>query len=611
MSISNSQLQDKTAYIHIFAGLIKNPFLLNEYKVSINDFPEKFHQIVFSAIYNLFHGGATEITPVTIDGYLKDMPAQYQLFNTGNGLEYIDQCLEFGEPNNFIYNFHRVKKFTLLRMYNSLGLTDSVREIYNVDFKTIEQEKEQNRRFNDLTVKQIIDFFEGKLYAVKDDFATELDRGEGGHASENIDELIDKMLKEPSIGMPFSGSLYNAVTHGARKKKLFCVSSNSGGGKSRKGQSDLAYQCIPIIYSKQKERWVYTGNKENGLFISSELDWVEVVVPFMCYIAEVVEDEFKEGNITEEEQRRMRIAKRILERSGLYIEIMHDFDIDDLDQTVQKYVHKFNVEYVFFDYIHTTLKMFEYMARRGAKSLQEHQILRILSVHLKNMCNRYNIWMGTATQLNEKYKEDGNINLDQSAIQGSKSVADKFDFGAIQLRLTAKDEAVWEELKTDLGTKIPMGMKPTHTINIYKNRGVRWVFVRLWIHFDMGTLRVTDLFATDYQNRVIDIKKKKFLLQEEVELDEKIFDNLDELTNEEIANIVGKVLKENASELDSDQYEFEEVPVSPQEVAFLKKEVLETFADTIEGEDVLPAVFYEEMEKIDTPKVTFGDNKYW
>jgi len=582
------QLQDKSSYIHLFSALIKNPYVLTDHPMSEKDFPERFHRVVFSAVYNLIGDGAEEISSLTVDSYLKSTPTQHKIFEDGQGIDYIEACLERGEAGNFEYHYARVKKFTLLRQYYMSGI--DISDIYSIDFMSSEEEIQQHRRFNEMTVNQMITHIESKFINIKDEFVYEKD-GYGGHISDNINEILEEAMQRPDYGAPFLSPMYNTATRGARRRKLYCRSGNTGSGKTRGGLGDLLYQCVPIIYDPIKEYWIYTGNREKGLIISTELEENEVKIPALCFIACVSEDKLRNNELTEDERKRLRIAKKILEKTDFWLEELFDFDIDDLEHLIQKYINKHDVGYVFFDYIHTTLKMFDSMAKRGAKNLQEHQLLRILSVHLKNMCNKYNIWIGTATQLNAKWKEEGN--MDETAIEGSKSVANKFDLGAIQIEMTIKDQKLWEEMKADIQT--PFGLEPTHTINIYKNRGNKWKFIRIWIHFDMGTLRVTDLFATNYRGQIVGLKGKQFKYTE-VDYD---------MTEEQVLVFLEELTMNGSNE------EYKDTKFDKQVEVDMKKEMEEVKIEMelFEEEDELPEAFSDEaLSKLDKG-TSFGEEK--
>ena len=303
------------------------------------------------------------------------------------------------------------------------------------------------------------------------------------------------------------------------------------------------------------------------------------------------EDKLRNNELNDEERSRLRIAVKILEKIDFWMEELMDFDIDDLEHLIQKYVNKHDVGYVFFDYIHTTLKMFDSMAKRGAKNLQEHQLLRIMSVHLKNMCNRYNIWIGTATQLNAKWKEEGN--MDETAIEGSKSVANKFDLGGIQIELTAKDYTLWEELKASINT--PFNLEPTHTINIYKNRGNKWKFIRMWIHFDMGTLRTTDLFATNYKGKIINLKGKQFKYLDK---------NMDcNLTAEQVLEFLEQSIEDTSNE------EYKNTKFDKAVEQEMEKELKETYDEMEIEEDTLPDSFDSNYVEPEDRGTSFGEKK--
>lgn len=578
------KLQDKRAYIHLFSGLLVDPTKLSqgkEYPLSEDDFVERFHKIIFSAIHNLYHEGVEKITPMEIDGYLSNYKALHSIFESNEGLDYLLKLEELGEPDNFEYHYTRIKKFTLLRRYYQAGI--DISDLYSIDpLLDTEEEILNNKRFNEMTIEQMIKFVESKVIVIKDEFIFD-NEGYEGHVSENLEAIIDSKMQTPSYGASFSSGFYNTATRGARKRKFYCVSGNSGSGKTRKGIADTLGFCTPYIYDIDKKKWVKTGANGRAVFITTELEEEEVKIPCLCYIAGVEEDKIYDNTLFEEEKERLRIATKILEKTPFWIVELFDFDVNDIEHVIQKYINKYGVEYVFFDYIHSTLKMFDSMAKRGAKNLQEHQLLRIMTIHLKNMCNKYNIWIGTATQLNESWKTEGN--LDQSALEGSKSIVNKLDLGAIQLPLTLKDEQLYEEIKAE--ANFNFGEMPTHTINIYKNRGNRWKNIRIWIHFNLGTLRTKDLFVTDYKGRVVKMhpKKVKYILANlDVELDDN--DLLNELS---LIN-----MDEQSPDLDL------KVEPNPEVEEDLKRELADTYNEIFEDE--LPEAFQEEVN-------TFGLSK--
>lgn len=66
----------------MLGSILKEPSLLSEsngYTLSKTDFPERFHSILFAAMYNLFNQGTEVINEVEIDGYLKNYGIQYKV----------------------------------------------------------------------------------------------------------------------------------------------------------------------------------------------------------------------------------------------------------------------------------------------------------------------------------------------------------------------------------------------------------------------------------------------------------------------------------------------------------------------------------------------------
>ena len=70
------------AVIQVIGSLIKRPTLLLEdsYTLKTMDFPERFHQIIFSAIHNLINTGIKELDTITIDNYISQYEKQYSVF---------------------------------------------------------------------------------------------------------------------------------------------------------------------------------------------------------------------------------------------------------------------------------------------------------------------------------------------------------------------------------------------------------------------------------------------------------------------------------------------------------------------------------------------------
>lgn len=507
--MNKNKLQDKRAILHLFAGLMSQPERISqkEFKLDSNDFPEPFHQIIFAAINNLHLLGAEKVTPVDIEGHLSEYSAEYAMFNSNNGLDYLFKLQEIGEPDNFLYYFNRVKKFSFLRECRKVGI--DISDIYDSNVVDLTDEKQQNDRFNEMTLTQMVRHVELKMIEIKEQFVHE-QAFNGSHMSDNVKEIMNSKKLSPSYGYPFASKYLNTIFRGSRKKKFILKHANTGTGKSRMGFANMAVKCIPVIWDIKLNHWVNTGANGSGLVISTELDEEEVKLPFLAYIACIDESKIHDNELTKEEEQRFDEAIKILEASNLRFEELQDFDIEDIETLIQKNINKYDVEWIEFDYIHTSLKLLTSLAEQGVKNLREDQVLLIMGITLKNMCNKYNIFIESSTQLNDN--QNINDNMDQSWIRGSKALADKIDGGYIMLPMREKDMKVVEAVMS-AHTQNTFGMTPNISLNVYKSRGTRFKLIRVWGFFDMGTLRFYDLFCTNYKGELVDVPLKDIVME--------------------------------------------------------------------------------------------------
>lgn len=534
------ELQDVNTYIRIFARILNAPHEVlsssSGYNLTPDDFPERFHRVLFTTAYKLYHSGATKIDKFEINAYLENgYERQHEIYKSNGGDEYVDAVFEYDEPENFNYYYERVKKFSLLRHYLSVGI--DISDFYNINAIEPNEIQESYENFNTMTIEDMIKHVDSKMIDIKSKYLI-VKEGVGGHLSDNIRDIFYKKTLAMNYGANFMSGYLNTIARGARLRKLYCISGNSGSGKTRSMLGHILSMCVPEIYKNGK--WEVTNNTGRGLFISTELEEEEIKIPAVCYIAEVEEDKVHNNNLTNEEIERIKYAFKVLENTPIWFEELFDFDAEDVEHEIEKHINKNNVSLIGFDYLHSTLKMFDSLAKHGARNLQEHQVLRIMSIKLKNICNRHNVWIGTSTQLNEAWKQGA---LDQSALEGSKSIVNKLDLGAIQIPLTLEDEALYNQIK--MSSNLGFHLEPTHTINIYKNRGNKWKMVRIWVHFNLGTLRMTDLFVTDYKGNVITditpIMVEQFL--EEQEAEKQVFNIYAELEDEKETDAEKEILE--------------------------------------------------------------------
>lgn len=504
-----TKLQDKKAITQLFAGLMALPERLGnkEYDIQLDDFVEKIHKVIFAAIKNLYLNEAVKISPIEIDSYLSNYTDQYRIFNDNDGIDYLQKLEELGEPDNFDMHYQRVKKFSFLRECRKVGI--DVSDIYDEKVVDLKEEQKRNDRFDEMTLSDMAKHIELKMIEIREQFVNTTGSESGGHISTNAKEIVKSKRGNPNYGAPMASQYLNYILRGSRLKKTFCKHGNTGGGKSRLGMANLAVKTIPVIWDSKTKKWIKTGANGNGLFISTELDEEESKLPFICYIADVEENKIHEDTLTDEEAQRIDIATNILEKSNLWFEELADFDIEDIEALITKYINKHDVHFIEFDYIHMSLKILTSLSSKGIKNLREDQVILLMGIALKNLCNQKNVHIESSTQLNDNQNKDNN--RDHSWIRGSKALADKLDGGYIILDIREKEQKVIDAIYSS-GINLPFGLEPNITLNIYKNRGGRYKLVTIFGHFNRGTLRFTDLFCTTYKGELIQEMQKKDII---------------------------------------------------------------------------------------------------
>ena len=254
--------------------------------------------------------------------------------------------------------------------------------------------------------------------------------------------------------------------------------------------------------------WIRNGTSEPTLFITTEQELTEVQTMMLAFISNVNEEHILNGKYEGDERERVYEAGNILKNSPIFIEVLPDFSLQDVENKIKKNIRDHDVRYVFFDYIHTSLKILEEISRRsGGVKLREDSILFMLSIRLKDICNQYGVFIMSATQLNADYQTSETP--DQNLLRGAKSIADKIDVGSILLPVSSEDLDNLSQILTNNAFG-----QPSLKLSIYKNRRGRYKGIYLWCKADLGTCRVKPMFATSYSYEIIQIDNLKIMTTE-------------------------------------------------------------------------------------------------
>lgn len=504
--------QDKIAIMQVLGSILKNPLLLadsSKYDLEKDDFPEQFHKIIFAVIYNLYEDGTEVINEITIDGYLREYDIQYSIFNKNDGIEYLVKIQEMAEEGNFDFYYKRLKKFSLIREMDGLGF--NIKELYDDEIINPKEKEAMQENFDKLTIEDILKFYETRMIEVKDKFKSNSE-SQGIQAGVGASDLLKRLRESPDIGVPLNSEMLTSVFRGSRKKKYYIRSSITGGGKTRHMVADACRLSATHIFDIKKNEWASNNFQEHTVVISTEMLFEELQTIAIAYISGIDEEKILYNDLTSDEQEIVERAAEILENSPIWFEQLPNFNVKDIEQTIEKNVVLNGVEYVYFDYIHSSVKVFSEMSKASGIGLREDQILLLMSIKLKDICNKYFVYLMSATQLNGEWKEAWNKGaiIDSTYIRGGKSIIDKADGAMIILPISKIEKKDIEEIM-----KKEFMKQPNYVTHIFKNRGNRVDKAKVFSYVNMGNMRVTDLFITNTDNELISIKKLKIEQQNE------------------------------------------------------------------------------------------------
>ena len=502
-----SKYIDVASIIQVIGCVFKTPQLLDytdKYVLTDDDFPDQFHKIVFGTIFKLHELGASKISLNSIGDYLSTRPTSEKIYIKEKGDEWLSKAVENAESASFDYYYDRLKKMTLLRAYDNYGI--DVSDIYDPDLIDPKRRQLQEDKFDNVDLIGLAEMVQNKIDAITSTYV-DGSWGEAFQAGDNIVDLIEELEKTPEVGVPLYGPLINTVTRGARLKKFYLRSAPTGVGKTRTLIADCCNIGCNRIYD-ETFGWIRNGTAEPVLYITTEQELTEVQTMMLAFLSNVNEEHILNGRYEGDERDRILEAAKLLRESPIFIEVLPDFSLQDVENKIKKNIRDHDVRYVMFDYIHTSLKILEEISRKsGGVKLREDSILFMLSIRLKDLCNKYGIFILSATQLNGDYV--ASETPDQNLLRGAKAIADKIDLGAILLPATTDDIE-------NLGRIISNNAfdRPSLKLSIYKNRRGRYKGIYLWCKADLGTCRVQPMFATTYNYEIIQIDNLKILTME-------------------------------------------------------------------------------------------------
>lgn len=524
---NRDELYDQSASLYVLSCLMRDPLLFQDEKYAFvkTDFYKPLQQIVFFAVYNMAQNGAEKITPQDVDTYLSSYESQYAYYKANNGFEFILQCYkttEGSDRSQFGHYYEILKKFSVLRDLESIGINTS--RYFNPS--NILNQDAELEKLNKMSIETILNDVRGRIVNIENRHVGK-DEGTASNIAAGMRELVNDLKEHPEVGLPLDGEVFNYATRGARLGKMYIFSAPSGGGKTRCLVDNACVLSMPYIGRDGK---IVVRGRADGTdyqkvcYIATEQGKDEIQTLVLAHVSGVSESKILLSQYSDEDWERIKLALNIIDKyaDNFILDCIPDPSIAMLKARLTKYIVQDNINYIFYDYIFSSPGLVNEFA---ASELREDVVLMMLSNSLKELAMTYNIFLMSATQLNDGWAKKAVGPRDQNCIRGSKAIVDKADIGAIGVALSEEEkgqiEALWNEIKkkaaNELATKQDLTEEdkelrqiivkvpyPNQVIDLYKNRRGELKAIKIFRYFDFGTCRATDLFVTDGSYKHVD-----------------------------------------------------------------------------------------------------------
>lgn len=405
----------------VLGSIAKAPdlYLKDENKLTDKDFLTDFHKTLFNAMKNIIIGNSliTEINPITVDNFLKPYPRYYNIWNENNGFEYLEDAKEAAQEEMYAHDYDVVKKYSLLRQYREIGI--DVKDLFDYDGDNAKITKDATR-IEEMTLGDILEHYTSKVIDLRNTVNESSGEIVKFDIADGIDDLFEQLAQKPEMGYPFVNEYYNGLFRGMRPGKFLLRSGDTGTGKTRQDIIDMVNVAADERY-EFGTGWVKTAITYPILFISTELNKQELQVLTLAYLTGLTTTEIEQGEFNDEKKARLAHGVEVIKRSKMHFVFVADFSINDIRLLVEEHVLKYDIQYVVFDYIQNSPKLSRTLQESYGRTLREDEIVQSLSRQLKEIAEKYELFIISSTQLNGKAKDESVfVSKDANVLRGGK-----------------------------------------------------------------------------------------------------------------------------------------------------------------------------------------------
>lgn len=172
--------------------------------------------------------------------------------------------------------------------------------------------------------------------------------------------------------------------------------------KTRSMLADACTIACSKVFDVSKNCWVNNGDCWPTLFVSTEVEVDELQTMALAFLTGINEEKILKHEIDFNDSRLVEAVK-ILQEAPLYIEVLPDFTVKDVENTIKRNIRVNGVTHVFFDYINSSLGLLTEISQQvHGVAMREDNILFLLSTRLKEIAVDFNVFIMSATQTNAK-----------------------------------------------------------------------------------------------------------------------------------------------------------------------------------------------------------------
>ena len=315
------------AEANIVSIIYKNPELLHQYKLTVNDFSNNTWRVYFEIARDLIvNEKKVTLTDVDVGLYLDKHPKLAAKYEEYGGYDTIESAGTYVQEENFdgyVIDLHKWNA-VLQMIYQGFPV------------------KSKLSAYCDMSAEEIYQEYEGRLNHI---FANLDNEVKSYNALTDLHELVDKLNEGEEVGLPIMSPMLNKEIGGLRLGNIYSFTGASGAGKS----TVLINYILPRIIET---------NQRVCMFINEE-DINKVRKELLLYCCTnilkhpIKKVQLRDGNFDDETLATLHKAASWLESQdknhNITVIPLEKYTVDIVLKLIKKYKNLFGIDYFILD----------------------------------------------------------------------------------------------------------------------------------------------------------------------------------------------------------------------------------------------------------------------